>query len=468
MSDTIKHITGFIIVFFVLVCPKIQGQQIADITISGNQVTQKHVIFNELCFSSGDKLTESQIVNALDCSKSNLMNTSLFVFVRMDYRLKDQKIYVEIDLKERWYYWVYPILEHADRNLSAFLNNADWKKINYGLSFEKHNLFGLNQFFKMKARFGYRQQLGFLYENPSLNQAGQMGFQIFADRFRQRQVAVNNAVDRHRYFYQENSISLKEDRAGMVWISRPQKRQWVRLTGSWHHYAISDDLFDLHPEYLPYSKQMVDFVNVGLQYEIDKRDQRYFPTRGFYGFAEISKQGIGLMENAPNLLKLDLNMELHMPVAKKWIYDVRLYGRWHLMNQQRIPYFMSEVFGYDYYARGYEYYAVHGSAGGGMNQTIRYHIVSSNLKKMKNMPVKAFDEYYYDVYAYAFFDMADSYSGSGYGNDNELENAFLYSTGLGLECQTFYDRRFGVHLAFTNRKAFGIFAFISSPLYKIY
>jgi outer membrane protein assembly factor BamA len=468
MSDFVKYIAGVIFLLFVSLSFKIQAQQIDEILISGNKTTQKQVIFNELCFSAGEYIEAGNISKALECSRNNLMNTSLFVYVNMDYSLRNDKIIVSIDLKERWYYWVYPILEHADRNFSAFLYNADWKKINYGLSFEKHNLFGLNHFLKMKVRLGYRQQIGFLYENPSLKTDGTMGFQVFADRFRQRQLAVTNENDQQVYYYQSNNISLKEDRAGVVWISRPQQRQWMRLIGSWHKYVMSDDLFESHPDYLPNTANEVSFLNVSLQYEIDNRDKRFFPKSGFYGLAEISKQGIGLLENAPNLLQFDLKLEYHLPLAEKWIYDVGIAGRWDIMNQNNIPYFMSEIFGYDYYPRGYEHFVVHGAAGAGMNQNIRFQILSSEIKKLKNMPITEFDEYYFDLFAYAFFDLAKSYSAITYGSDNALENAFLYSSGLGLECQTFYDRRFGVHLAFTNRKGFGIFAWIRSPLYKNY
>ncbi len=453
---------------FLVLCLPAPAQVISHIDIDGNRHTHDEVILRELCFSIGDTVPPDNLDQYFSCSEDNLLNTSLFVRVNITEHIVSDSIQVRIELKERWYYWVYPILEHADRNLSAFLNNADWKKVNYGLSFEKHNLFGRNQFLKLKLRYGYREQLGLLYENPAVDKQGKHGVQLFADRFRQRQVAVGNQNDRQIYFYQPDEVAIHENRAGLVYTSRPELRKRVRMIGSFHHFSLSDTLFARQADYLTHAEQNASYLSIRMQFESDRRDKKYFPANGYYLFFQLRKDGIGLLENSPDFLRFDTELAFYHQFNEKWYYAAEYFLKYHIMNQENIPYYLSEMSGYEHYPRGYELFPVHAGSGSGLNQTIKYRLLAREMYKINNMPVYEFDEIYYELFLYSFVDMAGSRKFKSYGYDNELEGAFLMSSGLGLECQTFYDRSFGMHLAFTNLKAFGIFAWFHSPLYKIY
>ena len=56
----------------------------------------------------------------LEKLNQNLLKTSLFNFVNTDFSIDGKCVKVKISVEERWYYWAYPILENADRNLSSF------------------------------------------------------------------------------------------------------------------------------------------------------------------------------------------------------------------------------------------------------------------------------------------------------------------------------------------------------------
>ncbi|MEA3448258.1 MAG: BamA/TamA family outer membrane protein [Bacteroidota bacterium] len=456
-----------VLVFFTVVS-NAYSQTIKSLNIRGNHTTDSSIIIRELSFSVGDSIAHDSWPEAISNAEENLMNTSLFVFVEITWSEQTDGMDVTVHVKERWYYWIYPILEHADRNLSAFFHNADWKKINYGLSFEKHNLFGRNQFLKLKARFGYREQMGILYENPGIDNANIHGFQVYADRFMQRQVAVMDINDKPEYFYHPDLTVLYEDRAGFVYIARPAIHHRLRFFGEYHRYEISDSLYDVYPVFLYNAEQESDFIKLALQYEWDERDDRFFPTQGFLVLSEIQNQQPAMDFQKRPFLTSKIQLHFYHAFTERMHYAFETNGLWKMTNTSRLPYHLSGIMGYDYYPRGFEYHTIHGTGLININQTLRYKLFSREKVNIPFIPVNAFDELYYDVYLYAFWDNAKTWYDKNYGTENELPGGFLTSTGAGIECHTYYDRSFGCHVAFTNHNAFGIFVWFYSPLYKIY
>ncbi|MBK5285760.1 MAG: hypothetical protein JJE25_10195, partial [Bacteroidia bacterium] len=95
--------------------------RINSITIIGNKKTKSEIIFRELAFHNGDSLSQSSIGTAIQRSKENMLNTSLFNFVDIFYKTEDSIIDVIIIVSERWYIWPLPIFELVDRNFNEWL-----------------------------------------------------------------------------------------------------------------------------------------------------------------------------------------------------------------------------------------------------------------------------------------------------------------------------------------------------------
>ncbi len=463
----LRNIYLIIVFLCSLAGPAVFAQPVTTINIHGNHTTDSSVIMRELSFRTGYKIDSLTWPEKVKESEKNLMNTSLFVFARISWIKENNGIKVNVSVKERFYYWIYPILEHADRNLSAFFFNADWRKINYGLSFEKHNLFGKNHFLKLKARFGYREQIGILYENPAMDKLRNHGIQFYADRFRQRQVAVTNIKDKQQYYYQPEFTALNENRAGFIYFVRHGLHQKLRFSTEYHRYEVSDSLIASYPDYLFNSAQESRFFRLRLQYEFDNRDDKFFPLQGFHFLFEMKKTGLRIHPQSPDFLTAKTQIHLHHRLTNKLYYSLETNGLWHMMNVENLPWHLSGILGYDYYPRGYEYYTVHGTGMININQTLKFKLLSRKKVAIPFIPVNEFNEIHYKVFLYAFWDNAKTWYDKKYGIDNNLTGALLASAGTGIECHTFYDRSFGCHLAFTNHKAFGFFVWFHSPLYKI-
>jgi outer membrane protein assembly factor BamA len=446
----------------------VKSQIIKDICVTGNLVTNKDILLRELRFSIGDTIEPADFNQIMTESKENLMNISLFVTVDISWEMVGENVVLYINVRERWYYWVYPILEHADRNFSSFIKSADWDRINYGLTFEKHNFRGKNEFLKFKLRFGYRAQYGFMYENPAISKNKTQGINMSVDFFQQEKLISGISDDKPVYYFSPGENGLSELRLRFGYNVRPDLFNKFKVLLEFQNFEFSDSLLIVNPDFYSNSKGENSCASIYLKYENDHRDNRFFPLKGYYFSTQLSKLGIGVVENSSNLLTLKGEAEYYTCVWKNLYWASQFYLKMQLQNKGNVPFYYSELLGYDFTPRGYEYYVVHGDAVYGLNETFRYRFFSKPVHEVNWIPIKQFKTFYYSMYAYTFFDMAYTESKMLENVENILPNAFLYSAGLGLELETYYDRSFSVHLAMTNKKAFGIFVSLRSPIYKTF
>jgi hypothetical protein len=105
--------------------------RIERIIISGNQRTIDEVILRELMVKTGDLIPAMVLEELLAASRRNLLNTSLFNFVKIHTLDRgNDRMWVYINLTERWYIWPAPIFEIADRNFNSWWKARDWSRLN--------------------------------------------------------------------------------------------------------------------------------------------------------------------------------------------------------------------------------------------------------------------------------------------------------------------------------------------------
>ncbi|MDA3910673.1 MAG: hypothetical protein PF448_04860 [Bacteroidales bacterium] len=446
----------------------VQSQTVEHIIIHGNKQTQEQVILNELGISEGDNLPDGGFSKWAEGARQRLQNTSLFVSVNLGYEIAGDKIVIVIDVQERWYYWVYPILEHADRNFASFLNARDWQRVNYGLSFEKHNFRGKNEFLKLKMRFGYRSQLGFMYDNPAIDKDRKQGFQISADRFQQSKVLYTIEDNYPVYLFSDKENLLSENRFRMTYHYRPDLFRRIKFMAEYRNFQIGDGLDTVAPNYLFQQENQSNFLSFYLKYETDFRNIKYYPTDGYYFSASVEKHGIGAMRSEVNLLIANLNFDYYQPITQSMSLVSEAYVSAHLMNENHIPFLFAGMIGNDYYPRGYEYRMILGNAVYGLNESLSLKIFQSNYMFEEIIPIQQFKPFAFSIYCYGFFDLAYVDKQHEFQGNQTIGNQLLYSGGLGADFVTYYDRSIGFHFAVTNQKAFGIFVTLRSPIYKTF
>ena len=164
-----KHLL-FLLLFFVCSTGNAQEVVVEKIVIIGNKVTKNSIISRELVFDEGDTVPSAILKDAVQRSKENLLNTSLFNFVEITTQAIDiGKVYVIIELSERWYIFPVPIFEVVDRNFNEWWLRKDFSRTNYGVFLNWDNFRGRKENVRLLVRFGYSQRLSLNYAIPYID-----------------------------------------------------------------------------------------------------------------------------------------------------------------------------------------------------------------------------------------------------------------------------------------------------------
>ena len=189
---------------------------INDIIIEGNITTKKHIIYRELLFSIGDTIYEENMQETFKRSKENLLNTFLFNFVTIDTMTTGQnKLNIQINLKERWYTWPFPIFELADRNFNVWWETKDFARTNYGFYLTKFNFRGRKETLTLNLRFGYDQQYLIAYNMPYLNSKQTIGTGLMAGYSQNHEIAYKTTESRQA-FYKDPDKNVRESYFGRI------------------------------------------------------------------------------------------------------------------------------------------------------------------------------------------------------------------------------------------------------------
>ena len=186
---------------------------IRNISISGNKKTKQYIITRELAFSNGNAYPMRDILTGLETSRQNLMNTTLFVEVNVCFsNWNNDSLDIIVDVKERWYYFVFPYMKPADRNWNVWVNdyNFDPERVNYGLKFHGKNITGRNDKLNAWIINGYTQRLAINYYNPFSDNSLRRGWGIDVSYSRNREINYQTSNNRQQFYKNElNFIRIR-------------------------------------------------------------------------------------------------------------------------------------------------------------------------------------------------------------------------------------------------------------------
>ncbi len=94
---------------------------IGSIFLSGNKRTKSFIVLREVPFVTGDHFTEGELEQELVLARQQIMNTSLFVDASVYISARNGDVLdINIDLKERWYFFPLPYFRLIDRNFNQW------------------------------------------------------------------------------------------------------------------------------------------------------------------------------------------------------------------------------------------------------------------------------------------------------------------------------------------------------------
>jgi len=425
---------------------------IADISVHGNKKTKPYIIEREIPFKQGQYLRYSDLEKMLVLAKQQVTNTALFTTVSayVAHRENDL-VFINIDVKERWYLFPLPYFKLVDRNFNQWWveQKANLNRTNYGIKFMQNNVSGRNDKLAVNLIAGYSNQVQAKYEQPFADNSLKKGFSVAFSFSRQRELNVNSNESKQVFFKQDKFV-MQNIRAELGYLYRPaiKTRHFVRL--AYVNNRINDTIVKLNPNYYPGGKTNISYPELSYTIQYLNTDYNAYPTRGFIGDASIIRKGVN---SDMNVTQLQYHANLTIPIATKM--QVYLQSAGIIKFPFKQPFYNQQLFGYgDAYLRGLEYYVTDGVAGIMGRTTLRREIFSATLRTPPNskrnitIPLRFFLKVGQDL----------GYTYTKTPGNSLLSNKLLYTECFGLDVVIpSYDIVFKFEYSFNQLGGSGLF-----------
>lgn len=445
--------------------------KVDTVFITGNRITKPFIILRELSFERDDTIAFTDWQSHLDRSKKNLINTSLFNFVDITWKYLNEtdsgivrSIAVTIAVRERWYTWPSPVFDVMEQNLNTWWRNGhNLDRATYGFMITRYNFRGRKETVALIARFGYSQQIGGQYSIPFIDRKRTLGVTLTALHTRNHEVFLatrNNLL----VFYKDRDHHIRSDfSASMKFQYRPGIYYRQTLDLKFTDLKVNDDVISLAPDYFTDTATRMRYFSVSYQLVRDYRDARYYPLSGTYTDVEVTRHGLGLLEDENlNLTFIAGGFRKYQPVTSR-IYAAGMV-RFRYLPGQTPPYYHQRALGFSTYVRGYEYYVIDGQSYVLFKSSLKYQLMKPRTYNVKFLPVEKFNMFHVAIYGGIFCD-------GGYVQNrstqpvhaNTLADTWLYSFGAGLDFVTYYDLVFRFECAVNHLGESGYFLHMGAP-----
>jgi outer membrane protein assembly factor BamA len=433
---------------------------IKDISVEGNYVTSKKIIFRELDFKINDTIKRDEVEYRRITSINNLTKTSLFNFVEINIlESSGNSLEVVIKLTERWYIWPYVYLNQADRNFSEWWRTKDLDKLEYGVGLKINNFRGLGETILLNYHMGNFIKYELDYRGIYLDKSKRHSLSLLAAYTAQNILPWNIELNRE-VVLKEKSKLFKSTRLELKYTYRKGYFSKHMVELGFTDFRIADTIYMLNPYYAGIGKHRLRYFNLKYEYSWDNRDSKIYPKTGFLVVGGINKRGLGIYSDEYN------SVDLYTQIYLYWKIHAHFYiatGVWGTSNITGSYVFSSEPgLGYLQFVRGYEYYAVNGNNAALFKNLVKYELLPVKVINLNIWPVRKlhqFNRVPLEVYVNLFFDtgyVSDKFDNYKIYN-NTLVNKMMYSTGAGIDFITYYDKVLSLDYSFNALGDRGLF-----------
>lgn len=425
---------------------------INNIFLSGNKRTKSFIVLREVSFAKGAELTESDLEKQLVLTRQQVMNTLLFVDVNVYVAARNgNMVDINIDLKERWYFFPLPYFRLVDRNFNQWWveQNRSFERVNYGIKFTQNNISGRNDNLDVWLIAGYTQQVTLRYNLPFFDKKLKQGFNIGIISATQKE--INYATDDNKQlFYKSDLVNKRSFRLDLTYSYRPDVRQRHLFRVSYNDERVADTVLKINPVYFPALKTRMQFIDLTYTYRYYNVDYRSYPTDGFFGEASLYRRAFN---NTDGLWQLSGRAVYVKPLAKNMF--VHFEGLAIAKAPFRSFFVNEKLIGYGFYQmRGLEYNVVDGMIGGAVKTTFAKQIFSFILRNP--FPSKTHDKIPIRFFLKTYGDLGYAYNPSSKPT-NTLNNKLLRTWGFGMDIVSIYDFVFKIEYSFNQLGKDGLY-----------
>ncbi len=437
---------------------------IHDILISGNTVTHESVILRELIFSPGDTVFKMQLIPALQRSKQNLLNLSIFNFVFLNVKhLGDSHIDVTVEVTERWYIWPVPILEYADRNFNSFLESRDWSKINYGAWLKWNNFRGRNELLTGKIKLGYLKEYALAYTKPNLGKKLNHGISAGFSANQQDEVYIETVNNKPLEYQPPNLPAQTRFNAYASYRYRRKYYTSHALRFDYYDYHVSDSVAVVNSNYLGNGATSQNYFVLTYQFNYDVRDSKVYPLEGYNVKFKAEQVGLGIVDFEYPSFRLTGILMYHQKIVNRLYFYNATKARYS--TEKTMPHILNRALGYNENLRAYEPYVIDGSDYVISLYNLKIQVIKPNSYTVPFIKMEQFNKIHYALYVNLFADFG--YVNNQFPNPtNTMVNTWQFSAGGGIDLITYYDAVFSVYYAINRYGEHGFFFQLETPFFR--
>jgi len=439
---------------------------IRDVVIEGNKVTRRNILLRELVFVPGDTINKMDLIPGLERSRENLLNLSLFNFVTFDANhYPGNTIDILLEVQERWYIWPTPIFEHGERNLSTFLREPRWSRLNYGMWLKWNNFRGRNEMLNAKIRLGYKEQYVLQYEKPNLGADENHALSVSYSLSRQHRVNFTTQENQPVYFRDDDNYSLSTADAFVAYTYRPQLYSRHRIRAHFVDDWISDTVARLNPDFFGNGYTRYQHFKIDYVFQYDIRDSRIYPLEGHAFKFKTQRFGLGIIDEYPyGNWEFESTFFYHKKLANRFYFADVAKGR--VTTNKEVPLILKKGLGYAENLTGYDAFVIDGTDYFINKVIFKYQLVKPSKFSIPFINIKQFSRVHYAIYLNLLGDVA--YVNDPFPRDpsNNMVNSWQYSAGLGIDFVTYYDKVIGVEYAVNRYGMTGFFFRVTTPFFE--
>ena len=430
--------------------------EIDNIFITGNKRTKDQIILRELNIKEGEKYNISDLKEILELDRNKVYNTSLFNTV--DIGILDvslEKVIVQIDVSERWYFYPIPKIDFVDRNFNDWWvnQNHDFSRLVYGIKFTEYNFRGRNERIHVLLQSGYTDAVELKYNIPYIDRNQRTGLALQMEYGENTNTAYNT-IDHKQKFVDSEKIIKKSFNTGATITRRKSFYNRHFFTGSFSDRWVGDTVVALNANYFNEGATRQRYFYLSYAYNSDHRDISAYPLNGYNFQVSISKIGLGIYD--------DINkLSFRTFFSKYWEFKRRYFMSNHssiyVSYPENQPY--ANVTGLGFATdliRGYELYVMEGKSYY-INKTTFKKELFSFKTKIKAIPIEQFQSFPFAAYLKTYFDFGYVRNLADYKQNSRLTDKLVWGGGIGLDAFTSYDLVMRLEFSINSEYNTGVF-----------
>ena len=426
---------------------------VRKITVTGNRKTKLRIVLREVYLDADSSYTMPFILEKIKNARSNLMNTTLFVDATVDFKnWYEDSIDIVVDVKERWYWFPFPLFKPVDRNWNVWINqyNVSLERVNYGIKFLGNNLTGRNDKINLYLVNGYTKQIALTYQNPYMGRNLKWGYSTEFSYSQNREINYITKGNEQIFFKNEDAFVRKRLTVGggISYRKNSNERHTLKLNYTWE--SVNDTIAILNPVFFGNGKTNTGFPELSYRYQLFNVDYIPYPLTGFKGEFSFMKRGWG---GSMDMWMFNVRGGKYWPLGNKFYFSTA--GEFTIKLPFDQPYYNLPLMGYaDNYLRGMEYYVIDGVASGLLKNTLRKQIF--DIKWKTGLKSRTYGVIPFRIFLKTYGDLGYVYNKYNY-NGNTLSNRWLYTGGFGVDIVTIYDVVFKLEYSFNQLNQHAMF-----------